>query len=62
MTEMAEHGTEFAARTPHQLAEELSRVDSVKLNFGGEVYALTRDEIGWIVLALRGISATYRQS
>ena len=57
---MADHSTEFAAKSPFQLAEEISRADTVKLNFGGEVYGLTKDEIGWIVLALRGISQTRR--
>ena len=53
---MSDHGTEFEAKTPRQLAEELSRADTVKLNFGGEVYQLTENEVGWIVLALRGTS------
>lgn len=46
--------TEFEAKTPRQLGEEISRADSVKLKFDEEVYPLTRLEIGWIVAALAG--------
>lgn len=45
--------TTFEAKAPAQLAEEISRADSVKLRFDEEVYPLTRTEIDWIVLALR---------
>lgn len=53
--------TEFEAKTPRQLGEEISRADSVKLKFDEEVYSLTRLEIGWIVAALT-ISNGERQS
>lgn len=44
------------AKDPGQLADEIARADTVKLRFDEEVYQLTKDEVGWIVLALRGIA------
>lgn len=44
------------AKCPAELADDIARADTVKLNFGGEVYQLNQDEVSWIVLALRGIS------
>lgn len=50
--------TEFEAKTPEQLAEELARADTIKLNYGGEVYQLTEREVDWIVQSLRGIKVS----
>ncbi len=46
-----------AAKNPTQLADDIARADTVKLRFDEEVYQLNRDEVGWIVLALRGIAS-----
>lgn len=44
------------AKSPAQLADDVAKADTIKLNFGGEVYKLTKAETDWIVLALRGIN------
>lgn len=46
---------ESPAESPEQLASDFLRADTVKLNFGGEIYQLTSCEIQWIAEALQAM-------
>lgn len=49
------------AKTPEELARDILRADTIKLNFGGEVYQLTEVEKEWIAMALQGINPNKSQ-
>jgi hypothetical protein len=43
---------EFPAKTPDELASDLSRADKVTLKFDNENHTLTPEEVGWFVTGL----------